>query len=202
MALLNLPEIPPAIPRRTSPLTRTMGQLILRLAGFRVCGTFPDLSKAIIIAAPHTSNWDFIFGIATVWALGIDVHWIGKHTLFRPPVGRLMTWLGGIPVDRRNASGTVGQVAGALRKADQILIGFAPEGTRKKVDQWKKGFYFIAQAAEVPTLPIGMDYGSRRILIGPPLYPSGDFVTDMKTYAEFYSPLTGKFPQNSFPAPE
>lgn len=199
---LNLPEIPPSVPRRYGPALRAFGRMLLRISGFRIRGEFPDLSKAILVAAPHTSNWDFVYGIATVWALGLDVHWVGKHTLFNPLMRRFMLWLGGIPVDRRRSAGTVTQVADALNQSDRMLIAVAPEGTRKKVEYWKKGFYHIAHQAGVPTVPIGMDYATRSLIIGAPLVPCGDFEADMKTYSLFYSAIRGRYPEQQFPQPQ
>lgn len=127
------------IPRRGNVLTSAGGRLVLRLLGWRIEGAFPDLPKFLIIVAPHSSNWDWIIGMATVLALRVDARWIAKHTLFRGPCGPLMSWLGGIPVDRRASHGFVEQIADRYRQQSQLVIGVTPEGTRKRVETWKTG---------------------------------------------------------------
>jgi 1-acyl-sn-glycerol-3-phosphate acyltransferase len=119
----------------------------------------PDCGKLVIIAAPHTSNWDFVFGMTGAFALGLELHWMGKHTLFKPPLGGVMRWLGGLAIDRRAAHGVVEQVADEFARRGQLLLVVTPEGTRSKVERWKTGFWHIARAAGVPILLGGLDYG-------------------------------------------
>jgi 1-acyl-sn-glycerol-3-phosphate acyltransferase len=123
----------------------------------------PDCGKLVIIAAPHTSNWDFVFGMTGAFALGLELHWMGKHTLFKPPLGGVMRWLGGLAIDRRAAHGVVEQVADEFARRGQLLLVVTPEGTRSKVERWKTGFWHIARAAGVPILLGGLDYGWTRL---------------------------------------
>jgi len=125
-------------------------------------------------------------------ALGLRVSWLGKHTLFRFPLGGLMRWLGGAPVDRRRAHGLVGEAIAAFARHDQFVLGLAPEGTRRQVDQWKMGFYHIAHGASVPVLLVGFDYAKRAVVIGPLVQTTGDVEFDMATMRAFFVTVKGK----------
>ena len=129
-------------------------------------GDLPNCSRLVVIVAPHTSNWDFVVGIAARLALRLRIHWLGKHTLFRGLFGRWMRRLGGIPINRSAAHGAVEQVIQQFQTHKSFLVGLSPEGTRKKVPQWKSGFYHIAVGAEVPILPIHFDYDDNTWSIG------------------------------------
>lgn len=180
------------IPRRGNVLTSAGGRLVLRLLGWRIEGAFPDLPKFLIIVAPHSSNWDWIIGMATVLALRVDARWIAKHTLFRGPCGPLMSWLGGIPVDRRASHGFVEQIADRYRQQSQLVIGVTPEGTRKRVETWKTGFYHIARAAGVPVVPAYFDYPSKTVGIGPPLELGPEVAAEVARCRAFYAPYSGR----------
>jgi 1-acyl-sn-glycerol-3-phosphate acyltransferase len=143
--------------------------------------------KIVIIGAPHTSNWDFIGGIGAMLALGLDFGWLGKHTLFRRPCGWFMRLLGGIAIDRDDASGVVASSAEAFRLRDRLWLALAPEGTRRG-GTWKSGFYRIARAAGVPILLVVIDTGPRRIEIGPLLRPGADEDADWERIRAFYEP--------------
>ena len=130
-----------------------MGRAYLRLGGWKLEGTFPQVSKVVTIVAPHTSNWDFPLGVALLFALELRASWLGKHTLFQGLFGRLFYGLGGIPVDRRSNHGVVEACVKAFDEAPALLLALAPEGTRKGVSQWKSGFYAIATAAMATPQP-------------------------------------------------
>lgn len=155
-------------------------------------GNFPDLSKFVIIAAPHTSNWDFVIGLSVAFAIDIDAHWIGKHTIFRWPFGRLMRRLGGIPVNRSKTTGLVPQVVQVFRENERFVLAIAPEGTRGKVERWKSGFYQIASQAEVPIVCAYFDYPTRTVGIGNVVRPSGNYEADLADIMSFYSHFRGK----------
>lgn len=191
---MELPALGEALPRRGNVFSRAVGTGILRAFGWRLEGTLPDVPKVLGIGAPHTSNWDFVFGIAAVLALGLRANWIGKHTLFRWPVGGLMRWLGGIPVDRTHAQGLVEQAVAMFDSRDRLVLGIAPEGTRKKVERWKTGFYHIAHGAGVPILPFYWDYRRKVLGFGPPLVPSGDLDADLERIYAFYTRVHGRHP--------
>ncbi len=181
------------------PVARTLGKLWLRLFGWRVEGRLPHHPCAVVIAAPHTSNWDLPFMLAVSWVLGVRPAWLGKHRLFRPPFGGLMRWLGGVPVDRRAPGGMVAEAAARLREADRLMLVVPPSGTRSRAPRWKSGFYHIARTAEVPILCTFLDYRRRVGGIGPTVAPTGDIAADMKVIRAFYEPIRGRRPAQATP---
>jgi len=185
-------ELIDLVPRREAVLLRHLGLAVLKVLRWKIAGPLPNLSKFVVIAAPHTSNWDFVIGISATLALDVDAHWIGKHTIFRWPFGSLMRKLGGIPVDRRKTSGLVEQIVGQFSKRRAFVLGLAPEGTRKSVTRWKSGFYHIAAGADVPIVCGYFDYRTREVGIGPVVFPSGDYEKDLARILSFYAPFEGK----------
>jgi 1-acyl-sn-glycerol-3-phosphate acyltransferase len=183
---MQIPELGPAVPRRGGVLRRMIGRAILRLTGWRIEGTLPDLPRFIVIAAPHSSAWDFVHGIAVVFALRLDVHYFGKAELFRGPLGVLMRSLGGIPVDRTRNQGMVDGVAERVRREDKFVVALAPEGTRKPVARWKSGFYHIAVKAGVPIVPGVFDNGRKAVRFHPPFDPTGDADGDIAVLRALY----------------
>ena len=167
-------ERPPLVAPRGNRLTRWMGRSVLRLLGWELVGEFPNLPKMVIIVAPHSSNWDFIVGVAAMFAIGFEAHWMGKKELFRWTLGMLMRWLGGIPVNRASPQGLVAQLNEILRGYERIVLGVTPEGTRRPVTEWKTGFYHIARATGLPIAPVYFDNAARTIGFFPVLIPSGD----------------------------
>lgn len=182
------------LPRRGNGLSRALGAAALGVAGWRIEGRVPDAPKLVLAVAPHTSNWDFLVGVAAMFALGVRVHWLGKHTLFRPPLGPLMRWLGGTPVDRSTARGAVEQVVAAFRAHDRFLLGLSPEGTRRKRDAWRTGFYHIARGAAVPVVPVALDYGRRAVTIFAPVPPTGDEAADLRRIQAPFQAAMARFP--------
>ena len=177
---MKLPALGEAVPRRGSLLSRALGRSVLSLLRWRIEGVMPDIPKCVTIVAPHTSNWDFPVGLAAILALGIDVRWLGKNTIFRPPFRGLLQWLGGIPVDRQAPADVVERAVTAFRERDRLFLALAPEGTRKKVERWKSGFYRIAQGAGVPILLASLDYRTRVAELGPLFVPTGDYAADLE----------------------
>jgi 1-acyl-sn-glycerol-3-phosphate acyltransferase len=173
-----------------------IGQLILRLYGWKVDGEFPDLPKYVLIGAPHTSNWDFPVGIAICFSRRQKVYWMGKHTLFRGPLGPIARWLGGIAVDRRQANSLVDQMVQIFAEQDQLVVAIPPEGTRKKVEKWKTGFYYIALGSQIPIVLGYLDFGRKKGGCGGVFYPTGDIEADMAKIRAFYAPIIGKNPEN------
>jgi 1-acyl-sn-glycerol-3-phosphate acyltransferase len=162
-------------------------------AGWSFEGSIPDVAKAVIIVAPHTSNWDFVIGAAGMLALDLDLRFLGKHTLFKGPMGVLMRLLGGIPVDRAQpGSGVVEEMGERIKSSDHLLLAVAPEGTRGDVGRWKTGFHRIARAAEVPILAIALDYGRRQIRFREPFTPSPDLEADIVELQEFFADSHGR----------
>jgi len=169
--------------------------MLLRLFGWRAEGSLDDLPKCVLVVAPHTSNWDFPVMLALAIALRIKATWMGKHTLFRPPFGWLMRWLGGLPIDRGARHNVVEQAVESFRTRDRLVLAVLPEGTRKRTPYWKSGFYHIAMGAKVPIALGYADYRRKVGGIGRVIVPSGDVDADMTLIREFYSGMTGKRPE-------
>ncbi|WP_133500211.1 lysophospholipid acyltransferase family protein [Cognatilysobacter terrigena] len=190
----RVPELPPNAPRvKPNAVARWFGRTVLRLGGWRLVGEVPDVRKLVLIGAPHSSNWDGVWGFAAKMALGLDIRILGKDALFRVPVmGWFLRRLGVIPVDRSAAHGVVEQAAAMIRSADTFWYGLAPEGTRKRVERWKTGFWKIAKLADVPILPVYFHYPDKVIGVGPLWTPGDDFATDMARIRAWYAPWKGK----------
>lgn len=187
----RIPALPPSLPRRGNAFSRALGRGVLALAGWRIEGEFPDRPKLVAIVAPHTSNWDFVVGVAAVYALGLRVRFLGKHTLFRFPLGLLMRWLGGTPVVRETPQGAVGAAVEMMAREDKVLLGLAPAGTRTRGAPWRSGFYHIAVAARAAILPVAFDYGRRAIRLFPVLEPGGDYESDLPKLQVLYDGVRG-----------
>lgn len=176
---------------------RAVGRIGLRLFGWKVIGNLPDGPKGVIIVAPHTSNWDFVVGFWAYLALDLRAHWFGKHTIFAWPFGVFFRHFGGIPIhrDTRSASQAVDTYAGEFDKREQLYLAIAPEGTRKKVSEWKSGFYRIAHRARVPIVPVGLDFRLRRVIIGDAFMAGDDWDRDKGRIRALYDGVTGRHPQ-------
>lgn len=171
------------------------GKFFLRILGWRLVGEARLHPKCVIIAAPHTSNWDFLYGLAIAYSANIRPGFIGKDSLFRWPLGYFFRALGGIPVNRRERKNAVHQLADVFNERDSLLLAIAPEGTRSKVDYWKTGFYYIALEAKVPILLGFFDYERKVAGFGPYIFPSGDIAADMQVIQKFYADKKGKNPE-------
>lgn len=174
-----------------SPVLRLLSLLILKLIGWRIVGDKPADPKYIVVAAPHTSNWDFIMFVLAAFVLRYDAHWMGKDSLFRFPIKHLMLWLGGIPIDRSKSNDVVNQMADYYKSVNQLAVIITPEGTRSKVDRWKTGFYHIALKAQVPLALAFIDAKTKTIGFGQNIIPSGDMDADLAKIKQFYSDKKG-----------
>ncbi|MFT5693488.1 MAG: 1-acyl-sn-glycerol-3-phosphate acyltransferase [Oceanicoccus sp.] len=169
---------------------------IMTLIGWRIEGDRPVHKKYILLAAPHTSNWDFPLIIMVAFRLKLDVHWMGKSTLFPFPVRAIMFWLGGIPIDRSQASNVVDQMVDQFNVRENLIVLVPPEGTRSKVDRWKSGFYHIAAQAKVPIVLGFVDAGAKQIGFGPDFFPTDNIENDMEKMKLFYKQKIGIIPEN------
>ncbi len=175
-------------------LGRVWARLFLGALGWKKEGDLPDLPKFVMIAAPHTSNWDLPIMLALGFLMRAKMFWMTKESVFRWPFGGFLRWLGGIPIDRSRANGVVGQCVELFGRHDNLILAVPPEGTRKKVGTWKTGFYHIAVGAGVPIAMGYLDYGRRRGGVAGLLYPTGDYAADLARLQEFYATVTPKYP--------
>lgn len=173
---------------------RSFSEVFLRLRGWNIDGALPaDQPKCVLIAAPHTSNWDLPYTLMVAFVLRLNVYWIGKERLFRWPFGPVMRWLGGIAVDRARSGNLVAASAQAIRDADgPLALVVPPEGTRSSTRHWKTGFYHIALQAGVPIVMAYMDYPRKRSGLGPVLTPTGDIDADMALVKSYYAQFKGR----------
>ena len=176
-------------------MIRWLGLAILRLTGWRREGEPPEVDRCVLIASPHTSNWDGFFLLVFAAAYGIRVDWMGKDSLFRAPFGGLLRRLGGIPIDRSRSGNTVEAAVGRFREGGRLVLAVPPEGTRRVVDYWKSGFYHIAREADVPIVLGFLDYAERRGGFGPVIRPTDDVRADMDRIRAFYADKTGCHPE-------
>lgn len=180
-----------------TPLLRGISSGVLALMGWTAIGKPIQDQRFVLIGAPHTSNWDFPLMLMVVLKLELKLHWMGKHSLFMFPFGGLMRWLGGIPIDRRSHHGIVDQVVAQYQENPQLVVLVPPEGTRKKVQDWKTGFYHIANNAGVPILMGYLDVSRKEAGLADFFYPTGDADTDIKNIRAFYATKKGIRPENA-----
>ena len=185
-------QLPPCMPQLRDGLQRKTCRAALRLCGWSFAGEFPDVSRAVVIAAPHSSWWDGFWGLLLKVAIGADVHFMGKQELFHGPLGSLLRRLGGIGVDRGAARGVVEQMIEQFRQRDAFWLVIAPEGTRKQVTRWRTGFWHIARDAGVPIVTAYFNYPDRIIGVGPLFETSDDLESDLARLRAFYAPFKGK----------
>lgn len=177
-----------------NPITQIIARLLLRSNSWKLDVSLPPARKFVLVGAPHTSNLDFLYLLLLRYATGVNLHWIGKDSLFRGPLGRILTRLGGIPVDRGSRNNVVGQIVEEFNRREDFVLVIAPEGTRRKSESWKTGFYYIASGAGVPIVLAYVDYRRKILGTGPTILPSGDIQADFEQIRRFYSGITGKYP--------
>jgi len=170
------------------------GGFLLKIMGWRVEGSPPDVDKYVIIVAPHTSRWDFPIVLSMTFVFKIQCLWMGKASIFRPPFGVIFTWLGGVPIDRSSRHSVVDQAVQAFQDREKMVMGIEPEGTRKRAEYWKTGFYYIALGANIPMVFGFADFERKVVGFGPSLMPTGDIHADMEIIRDFYKDIKAKFP--------
>ena len=174
-----------------------LSRWILKALGWTVQGELPDFKKYVIVAAPHTSNWDFPLGILAGKALKLEPHWMGKHTLFRWPYGWFYRAIGGTPIHLEKGRNYIKQMTELFEQKEHLVLALAPEGTRSKTDHWKTGFHYIASAANVPIILAYLDFGKNQVGLGDIFYPGDDIEADFARIREFYKDRRGKNPENA-----
>jgi 1-acyl-sn-glycerol-3-phosphate acyltransferase len=180
-------------------MQRTLARLFLWLTGWAPEGARPAARRYVLIAAPHTSNWDLAYLLALATLLDVKISWMGKRELFQGPLGWLMRRVGGIPVRRDRRTNMVSQMAEVIERSESIALVVPAEGTRSYTPHWKSGFYQIAREANVPIVMGFLDFARKRGGFGPELVPTGDLSQDMEEIRSFYADKTGKYPENFGP---
>ena len=192
MSRANLPIVPPNVPTLGTSAAGSLCRWLFERCGWRVAGELPDVAKLVVIAAPHSSNWDVVWGLLVKVGLRLEVRFIGKREAFFWPLGPLLRNFGGIPIDRNAAHDVVGEMRRRFETEERLWLAIAPEGTRKKVQKWKSGFWRIAHESGVPILPVYFHYPERTIGFGTLIHPGDDLAADMARIREFYRPWIGR----------
>ncbi len=174
-----------------------LARLMLRLGGWRLRGKPPATGKFIMIAYPHTSNWDVPFTLAVCLSYGLHIHWLGKSSLFRGPLGPLMKWLGGIPLYLHESRNQVQQIVDLYARSDELVVVISPEGNRSFVEEWKSGFYHIALGAGIPIVLGFLDFARREGGYLDTFYPTGDYERDLRQIQSRYRGIQGLYPEQS-----
>ena len=194
-----VPEPPPRVVRGGNAFSRWFGRGMLRLLGWRVIGGLPDREKLLVIAAPHTSNWDWVIALLALWAMGLRMNYLIKDTACWWPAGVFVRATGGMPVNRAEPAGIADSVAQRLLAADRISMVITPEGTRSRVDKWKTGFLRIAQIAQMPVVQVSWDYPTRTVQLGPEATLTGDTEVDIAAIRAHFRQFSGRNPENQSP---
>ena len=181
-----------------STLFHVLTKIIMRLTGWRVDGTLPNLPKYVLIGAPHTSSWDFVLFLGIIFTLRANVRFMGKAELFRNPFGWFFYYCGGVPVDRKKSTGLVEQMVEACNKADRFILTIAPEGTRHQVSDWKRGFYHIAKNSGIPIVMAVVDGKKKTVRVGQVFQPTEDAEADMKTIKGYFEGVVGINPRRKY----
>jgi len=171
--------------------------ILYTILGWKAFGSYPkNIKKYIIIAAPHTHWLDFPLGVTIKYAEGIPANFIGKASLFKPPFGFIFRALGGAPVDRSKSTNKVDAIIDVFNNKDQFILGISPEGTRKRIDKWKTGFYYIAKGAHIPIIMTSFDFENKEIKISEPFYTTENKENDFNVFFDYFRGIKGKIPEN------
>jgi 1-acyl-sn-glycerol-3-phosphate acyltransferase len=173
--------------------------IFFKLMGWRITGSFDEqIKKCVIAVLPHTCNFDFFIGLFVRGIVHQEMNFVGKKELFVFPFGHYFRAIGGAPLDRSGGKNLVDAIVDVFDSRTTFRLAIAPEGTRKKVTELKSGFYYIALKAKVPIIPVAFDYGKKEVNIGEPLYPTGNYESDLERYLHFFDGVLGKFPERQF----
>jgi len=186
----------PKRPTAVSPLMQGVARLLFRITGWVAEGGVLEPRRFVIIAAPHTSNWDAVILVTAAYIFGIRISWFIKDSAFVGPLGWLIRAVGGIPINRRLRQNVVAQAVEEFRRREEFILAVPPEGTRRHSDGWRTGFYYIAREAGVPIVLGYIDYRRKVAGLGRAVVPSGDIDADFEIFRTFYEQVTAKFPEN------
>ena len=187
LPMLRKKDLGPLIPKRGNRFAPIVASALLKAAGWRTVGTIPNISQAVVLALPHTSNIDGIYAIPSLFALDLKISIMGKHTLFKVPVlAQLLNWIGVIPINRGDKGSVLQSSIDKFKTGEPLFLGLSPEGTRQYTESWKTGFYYLAVGANVPILPVALDYKTKEIRFLSLVYPTGDIEADLpKIYVQY-----------------
>lgn len=175
----------PRVPQRGNAFSRGLGRLVLRLMGWRVVGSPPDVPKMVLLGAPHTTNMDGVIAFAILIGLGVRASTMIKDSAFHGIGGAVLRWLGAVPVNRKSPKGIVEQTVDAFRQNEQFVLLLAPEGTRTAAKAWKRGFHHVARGAGVPIVAAAIDYARKQVTFGPPVQPTDNYEADLGKLLDF-----------------
>lgn len=184
------------VPKRNGTIVPPISSWLMKVAGWRTVGEIPNISQAVVLALPHTSNVDGVYALPSLFALDIKISIMGKHTLFKVPVlKQLLTWTGIIPINR-SVKGSVLQASiDKFKTGEPLFLGLSPEGTRDYTQSWKTGFYYLAVGANVPILPVALDYNTKEVRFLELVYPTGDIEADLPKIYEQYRGVIPRHPE-------
>ncbi|WP_367105370.1 lysophospholipid acyltransferase family protein [uncultured Psychrobacter sp.] len=184
------------IPKRGGVVTPPIAAWLMKIAGWRTVGEIPNISQAVVLALPHTSNVDGVYALPSLFALDIKISIMGKHTLFKVPVlAQLLRWMGIIPIDRGNKGSVLQASIDKFKAGQPLFLGLSPEGTRQYTENWKTGFYYLALGANVPILPVALDYKTKQVRFLSPVYPTGDIEADLPKIYIQYQGIVPRYPE-------
>jgi 1-acyl-sn-glycerol-3-phosphate acyltransferase len=192
---MKIPEPGPLTPQKGNVLSRAIGRSLLLALRWQIKGKVHNAPKFVMILAPHTSLWDFYIGFAAKLAVGLHSSWLVSSAYTWWPLGIVLRRLGGVPIYQHGSHNLVSQLVESFNKNDRMMVTLFPEGTRKKVEKWKTGFWYIASQAGIPIQLVSFDYEKRIVECGPVIIPSNNIEADMKTIQEFYKNVQARYPE-------
>jgi len=192
---VNIPKLPHCIPKARGKVSKQIGIAILKLLGWHIAGQLPQQPKFVVAVAPHTSNWDFVVGVSAMLAMNLRIKFMGKKAIFIWPFKIVLAHWGGIPIDRHSKHGVVEQMVGEFEQSKQLILAIAPEGTRKKTKQWKSGFLQIAHQANVPVVPVSLDFQKKQMFFHKEVYISSDINLELEKFKSLFVDVCAKKPQ-------
>jgi len=184
------------VPQTDNKFSQWLGMSILRLLGWKIVGHFPERARFLVAVAPHTSNWDFVIAVAAMLAIQIKIRFLGKDALFFWPFKIWLNHIGGIPVERSTSHGVVEQMVDLFNKNEQLVLAIAPEGTRRKTKQWKSGFLHIAYQAQIPVVPLSLDFAKKEIAVHAEVFIGADIEQELVRFKKVFTDVSPKNPQN------
>lgn len=184
------------VPRRGNKVAPVLASALLKASGWRTVGEIPNIPQAVVLALPHTSNVDGVYAIPSLFALDLQISIMGKHTLFKIPVlAQLLRWMGIVPIDRGNKGSVLQASIDKFKTGEPLFLGLSPEGTRQYTKDWKTGFYYLALGANVPILPVAMDYKTKEIRFMSLVHPTGDIAADLQKIYGQYQGVVPRYPE-------